>query len=65
MVPSLKLGPALYLQEYNITDSTGKISERIREDIDVKIFTEGTNLWLPAFHNIIHLFNLQSMLLYI
>ncbi|XP_019882303.2 uveal autoantigen with coiled-coil domains and ankyrin repeats [Camponotus floridanus] len=40
MVPSLKLGPALYLQEYNITDSTGKISERIREDIDVKIFTE-------------------------
>ncbi|KMQ98262.1 glutamine-rich protein 2 [Lasius niger] len=41
MVQSLKLGPALYLQEYNITDSTGKVSQRIREDdIDVEIFTE-------------------------
>lgn len=58
MVPSLKLGPALYLQEYNITDSTGKISQRIREDIDVKIFTEGTNLSLPEFYIIVHLFNL-------
>lgn len=46
MVQSMKLGPALYLQEYNITDSTGKVSQRIREDdvAGVEIFTEGTKL---------------------
>ncbi|XP_029163056.1 glutamine-rich protein 2-like [Nylanderia fulva] len=41
MVQSLKLGPALYLQEYNVTDSTGKVSQQIREDdAGVEIFTE-------------------------
>ncbi|XP_072747287.1 uncharacterized protein [Anoplolepis gracilipes] len=40
MVQSLKLGPPLYLQEYKITNTTGKISQQIREDINVKIFTE-------------------------
>ncbi|XP_029659081.1 glutamine-rich protein 2-like [Formica exsecta] len=40
MVQSLKLGPTLYLQEYNITNGTGKVSQRIREDADVTIFTE-------------------------
>ncbi|XP_070161267.1 glutamine-rich protein 2-like [Polyergus mexicanus] len=40
MVQSLKQGPTLYLQEYNITNGTGKVSQRIREDTDVTIFTE-------------------------
>lgn len=56
MVQSLKLGPTLYLQEYNITNGIEKILQRIREDKEVTIITEGTNFWLPAFHILIYIY---------
>lgn len=38
MVSSLKTGPSLYLQEYNIIDDSGKVKDRVRTDaISVKV----------------------------
>lgn len=48
MVASLKPGPLIRLQEYNITDGAGKISQRAPEmdGTDVKVLTEGIGLTL-------------------
>ncbi|XP_050453971.1 glutamine-rich protein 2-like [Cataglyphis hispanica] len=40
MVQSLKLGPTLYLHEYNITDGIEKVLQRIQEEKEVTIITE-------------------------
>ena len=32
MVNSLRTGPSLYLQEYNIIDESGKVKHRVRTD---------------------------------
>ncbi|RLU27465.1 hypothetical protein DMN91_001269 [Ooceraea biroi] len=46
MVTSSKLEPTLQLHEYSITDGTGKVSQRMREDdgLEVEVFTEDTPL---------------------
>lgn len=45
MVASLNEGPSLHLHEYIITDSSGKVKQRIHSDenvtVNVDIYTNG------------------------
>lgn len=63
MVTSLKPSPVLQLHEYNITDATGKILQRIRRDDDADVLTEGTNSrFLLYIFSYIYLVNFKIML---
>lgn len=52
MVTSSKPEPTLQLHEYSITDGTGKVLQRVREDdgLEVEVFTEGNGFMTLYFH---------------
>lgn len=44
MITSLKPGPSVQLQEYSVTDGTGKITQPVqRDELDAEVVAEGTN----------------------
>lgn len=45
MVASLRAGPSLHLHEYNITDGSGRVKQRIHSNenltVNVDVYTDG------------------------
>jgi len=52
MVTSSKPEITLQLHEYSITDGTGQVLQRVKDEdgLEVEVFTEGNELAISRFH---------------
>jgi len=52
MVTSAKPEITLQLHEYSITDGTGQVLQRVKDEngLEIEVFTEGNELTISRFH---------------